>query len=382
MKAMPSAARSPEPAAGRRRRRLEQLQTENVDLNRQEHEAGRIILASTPQTVRLQIHAPCNAGCVFCSQGDGFESFRLDDWLARFDSSMTPVLQRAATLTFSGSGEVLGLSEAPALLGYLNGRFPHVEKRIATNASYLTHEKCDLIVNSASRYTLQLSLHAPDQSTHELMMRYWSFERVMKNIKQLMEMRQGTDQVRVHFKFVMTTLNADKLPDFVRLAKELGADRVLATYFFICEAAQKYLSLYFKQDLANRAIDEARSVAQEVGMEISLPQKFGEGPAPARTPARCNEPWHQVVVDPEGRILPCDLIGSFKESLADKSFAEIWNGPAYRAIRRSLRAGGGCLGTCQRHNATSINDWEAHVDHRHKCDGQIVQEHHRALRRP
>lgn len=382
MKDIPPTVLAPESAADRRRRWLEQLQEENVALNRQEYEGGRIILASTPQTVNIQIHAPCNAGCVFCSQGDGFELFRLDDWLARFDSAMAPVLQRAATLAFSGSGEVLGLSETPALLRYLNARFPHVEKRITTNASYLTHEKCELILSSASRYTLQLSLHAPDRSTHELMTRYWSFEKIMENIRHFMQMRRGTDPVRVHFMFVMTTLNAEKLPEFVRLAKEMGADKVLATYFCISEAAQKYLSLYFKPDLADRAIDEARRVAQEVGMEISLPQKFGEGPAPARTLVRCSEPWHQVLVDPEGRIMPCDLVGSFKESLVNKSFAEIWNGPAYRAIRRSVRIGGGCLGSCQRHNAMSVNDWEAHVDHRHKCDGQIVQEHHRALRKP
>ena len=364
-----------------RRRWLEHVQKENVNLNHREFEAGRVILASTPQTVFLQIHAPCNADCVFCSKGDGQELFRLDDWLARFGSSLTPVLQRAAKLILTGSGEVLGLAESSAILRHFNGEFPHVEKYIATNASHLTAEKCDLIVDSGSRYTLQLSLHAHDKPTHELMMRYPAYDRVVENIRRLMELRKRCGQVKVHFMFVMTTLNAEKLPDFVRWAKELGADKVLAGYFYIYEAAQKYLSLYFKQELANRAIDEARQVAQELGLEISLPHKFGQT-AEAVRPARCSEPWHQVMVSPDGSILPCDLYGSFRESLAEKSFAEIWNGPAYRAIRRDLRNGGGCLKDCQRQNPAGVNEWAAHVVHRHKDDQQIVREYQEALRRP
>ena len=338
------------PEKDRRRLWLEQVQKENVDLNHQEFAAGRVILASTPQTVFLQIHAPCDADCVFCSKGDDQELFRLDDWLARFGSAMTPVLQRAGKLILTGSGEVLGLCEAPAILRHFNGKFPHVEKYIATNASHLTPQICGLIAGSGSRYTLQLSLHAHDRPTHELMMRYQAYDRVLENIRRLMELRKRSGQVQVHFMFVMTTLNAEKLPDFVRWAKELGADKVLAGYFYIYEAAQKYLSLYFKQELANRAIDEARKVADELGLEISLPHKFRTQPEAQKAPARCSEPWHQVMVSPDGSILPCDLYGSFRESLAEKSFEDIWNGPTYRAIRRDLRSGGGCLKDCQRQN--------------------------------
>ncbi|MCX5796141.1 MAG: radical SAM protein [Elusimicrobia bacterium] len=361
------------PKRGRRRLWIEQVQKENVGLNQKEFEDGRVILASTPQTVFLQIHAPCNADCVFCSKGFGQDLFRLDEWLARFGRSLTPVLQRAAKLILTGSGEVLGLREAPAILRHFNGEFPHVDKYIATNASHLTPQMCELITGSESRYTLQLSLHAPDKSTHELVMRYRAYDRVVENIERLMEMRRASGRVQVHFMFVMTSLNAERLPDFVRWAKTMGADKVLAGYFYIYEAEQKPLSLYFKQELANRVIDEARRVAGELGMPIELPHKFGQKDE-ARPPARCSEPWHQVMISPDGSILPCDLYGSFRESLAEKSFAEIWNGATYRAIRRELRAGGGCLQDCQRHNPVAVDEWSAHVIHRNKDEAQVLRE--------
>ena len=52
------------------------------------------------------------------------------------------------------------------------------------------------------------------------------------------------------------------------------------------------------------------------------------------------------------------------------------------ALRGALRTGGGCLSTCPRQNAVAINDWSAHVIHRHKDPAQIVKEHQEALRKP
>lgn len=66
----------------------------------------------------------------------------------------------------------------------------------------------------------------------------------------------------------------------------------------------------------------------------------------------------------------------------EKTFQEIWNGPSYRSIRRALKTGGGCLTTCPRHNPIGVNDWRAHVIHRHKDDKQIVKEYHEALKKP
>lgn len=365
-----------------RQRRLEGLQQANIDLNNREWQEKRLILSSTPQVVFLQINAICNADCIFCSKGYDYPIFRLDEYLDRFGAEVTPVLQGARQIILTGSGEFLGLVDAPKILRYFNEEFPHVEKYIATNASHLKPEICELIASGGSRYTLQLSLHASDRETHKLMMRYNAYDRVLENIRRLMELKKGSGNPAVCFMFVMTTLNAEKLPDFIRFAKEVGADRVIAGYFYVYEAQQKYLSLYFKQELANRMVDEARRVAEELGISVQLPHKFGRKETDCKRPDSCIEPWCQVMINPDGRILPCDVYGTFNESLTEKGFMEIWNGPAYRQIRKALRTGGGCLTTCPRHNPVGINDWRAHVIHRPKEPQQIVKEYNEALRKP
>ncbi len=366
----------------RKYRALKDLQSANLRLNESEWLERRVILSSSPRAIFIQINAVCNADCVFCSKGYDYPIFRLDDYLEKFADQMTPVLRRAERVILTGSGEFLGLPDSPRILRYFNREFPHVEKYIATNASHLKPEIVDLMASGQSRYQLQLSLHASDEETHKLMMRYNAFDRVMGNVKHLMDLRRKSPHLTVNFMFVMTTMNVEKLPEFVRFAKEMGADRCMAGYFYIYEAQQKYLSLYFRQDLANRYIEEARKVAEEIGMPLSLPHKFGMEPGQFQQPDCCSEPWHQMMFNVDGRILPCDVYGNFNESLTEKGFWDIWNGPHYRAIRRALRDRTGCLQTCPRHNPIGINDWRSHVIHRHKDPQQIVKEYNEALRKP
>lgn len=357
-------------------------QARNTELNEREFRERKLVLESTPQRVFMQLNAPCNADCVFCSKGYDYPAFSLDEHLKGWGSRLDPVISRARELILSGSGEFLALPDAERILEYFNERFPHVDKYVATNVTHDRPRIWELIAASRSRYTLQVSLHAATAGTHRLMTRTKLFPKVLSNLRGLAEQRRRTGNPRLVLMFIMTTLNAEELPDFVRLGAELGADRVQAGYFYIYEAGQKYLSLFYRQDLANRVIDEARRVAAELKVEVQLPPKFGE-PAPAgAAPECCTEPWTQIMVNPDGRVLPCDVYGDFSESLAQKDFPDIWNGPAYQEARRVLGAGGGCLKTCPRQNPGSINYWEAHVIRRHKDPAQVLKEDAESLRRP
>ncbi|MBI5242040.1 MAG: radical SAM protein, partial [Elusimicrobia bacterium] len=325
-------------------------QARNTELNEREFRERKLVLESTPQRVFMQLNAPCNADCVFCSKGTDYPAFSLDEHLQGWGGRLEPAISRARELILSGSGEFLALPDAERILEHFNERFPHVDKYVATN---LTHDRpriWELIAASRSRYTLQVSLHAATPQTHRLMTRTKLHPKVLSNLRYLIEQKRKTGNPRLVLMFIMTTLNVEELPDFVRLGAELGADRVTAGYFYVYEAGQKYLSLYYRPELANRVIDEARRVAVELKMEVQLPPKFGE-PVPAGSaPDCCPEPWSQIMVNPDGRILPCDVYGDFSESLARRSFAEIWNGAAYQEARRALSAGGGCLKTCPRQN--------------------------------
>lgn len=362
---------------------LRRVQEENCCLQADEYKRRQLILASTPENIFFQINAVCNADCIFCSKGYDYPTFELDPFLEKYGRELIPVLARAKRIFLTGSGEFLGLPDSKKILRFFNSEFPHVDKYFATNASYLGPQICELIANGGSRYTLQISLHAANPELNRQMMRYNAFDKVMRQLRHLIELRdKNGGNPRIKLMFILTTFNVENLPDFVRLAAELRADEVAAGYFYIYESQQKYLSLYFKQDAANKFIDEARRVAEELKVPISLPPKFGQSPHHYQRADCCGEPWSQVMLNVDGYVRPCDVYGDFPESLSDKTFLEIWNGPRYRELRRSLRATQGCILTCPRHNPTSVNEWEGHVIHRTKDASAIVREYHEALKAP
>ena len=364
-----------------RLQRLAAIARENIDRSNEEFSQRKTILNSTPQTIFVQINAACNANCIFCSKGFDYEIFHLDDWLKKYGDEITPVLAKARQVILTGSGELLGLPDSEKILTYFNTEFPHVEKFIATNGSYLTPRVVDLICQSGSKYTLQMSLHASHADLHRQMLRFGAYERVKANLQNLMKSRDKK-LVDVTFMFILTTLNIEDLPDFVKWAAQMGADRVQCGYFYIYESNQKYLSLYFKQDLANKMIDEATRIAHALGISFQAPPKFGQTPGEYKKPDCCLEPWFQLMLSLDGYILPCDVYGNFprEENLNDRTFMEIWNGPTYRKIRESIAKQEGCIAHCPRHNPSSVNDWNSHVIHRTKEDRLIVKEYNESLR--
>ncbi|MFA6092756.1 MAG: radical SAM/SPASM domain-containing protein [Elusimicrobiota bacterium] len=379
-----SDVRAKEPSS----KELERLQSENTALNEREFVERKEILRSMPQRVFLQVDGPCNADCRFCSRGTQTRPFDLDAYLRDLAPALDPAIERSRELLLTGSGELLALPQAGRILDHFNARFPHVEKYLATNASHRDARLWEKVCDPASRYTLQISLHAASSAMHRIMTRTEEHGRVLENLRALAQSRRKTGWPRLNLMFVMTTLNAEELPAFVRLAHELGADRVIACYLFVYEAAQKYLSLYYRQDLANRVIDEARRAALELDVELRLPSKFGEahGARPASERCQgaaktCPEPWQQIMVRQDGGVLPCDAYGDFSQNIR-MGFEEVWNGQAYRALRRSAAAGEGCMKTCGRRSPSSVDDWSSHAMGRHKDDAEMIREYRRAMERP
>jgi MoaA/NifB/PqqE/SkfB family radical SAM enzyme len=179
------------------------------------------------------------------------------------------------------------------------------------------------------------------------------------------EDRKAT-HLRINLIFVATTLNIDDLPDFVRLAADLDADKVICYYNYIYIPTQKYLSCFFKQELTNRMLDKAEVIADKLNISIDLPPRFDQKEYPK--PQICREPFSQIMFDSNGRVLPCDASEDCYEVLSvGKDFVNIWNSPYYQKLRGSLIEGNNaCFKHCLRANPASVNNFDSHVIQRGK----------------
>ena len=252
---------------------------------------------------------------------------------------------------------------------YFDNNFPQTEKMFSTNGSGLRPKICDKIVHGKSKYTIHCSLHSSNAKLHEIITRTKDFHKIMRHLDYLLRVRKNNNPI-VRLIFVATTLNIEDLPDFVRFAANLGVDNVICYYNYIYVPTQKYLSCFFKQELTNRMLDEAEKIARNLNIKIDLPPRFGL--KNYHIPGICREPWSQIMLNAQGHILPCDASEDTDESLEGNGFWEVWNGPYYKNLRRSLIEGSSsCFKHCFRANPASVNDFRSHVIYRGRKESEL-----------
>ncbi len=349
---------------------LQHQKRDNSLLNDKEFESRKMILESTPKVFFLQAAGPCNSYCVFCSRGIDYELFDLATHRNCFEKKLNYFLQRAEQIILTGSGEFLLLPEAEKILDYFDNNFPQADKVFSTNGSSLVPEICERILASKSKYTIHISLHASNSRLHKVLTRTDNFQKIIGHLNYLLRLRGNSGKLNLHLIFVATTLNIEDLPDFVRLAAQLGVDRVICYYNYIYIPTQKYLSCFFKQKITNQMLDEADKIARNLNVRIDLPPKFGLSTYPVTT--ICREPWSQIMLNAKSHVIPCDASEDANESLDGKEFMDVWNGPYYQNLRKNLIAGNcSCFKHCFRANPASVNDFRSHVIHRGRKDSDI-----------
>ncbi len=348
----------------------QQEMKENSLLNDEEYNSQKVILESSPKAIFIQAAGPCNASCVFCSRGSDYEKFNLEIHRKRFEEKLYPFIAKAEELILTGSGEFLFLPEAEAILEFFDTRFPETRKIFSTNSSTLSPQICEKIAYGRSNYTIHVSLHASNSQLHKVLTRTENFHKIIEQIKYLLSLREKTGNIEIRLIFVATTLNIEDLPDFIKLASQLGVDRVICYYNYIYIPTQKYLSCFFKKDLTNEIVLQSEELSKRLDIKVDFPPRFDLKSYP--TVGICREAWSQMMFTSEGHVLPCDASEDCNESLEDKNLMDIWNGPYYQALRASLiERSTSCFKYCLRANPSAVNDFRSHVIRRGRKVSEI-----------
>ncbi|MBU0694870.1 MAG: radical SAM protein [Candidatus Omnitrophica bacterium] len=343
----------------------------NAVLNDREYEQKKVGLTSYPKSVFLQFAGPCNSSCVFCSRGRDYDFFNLERFKANIEKKIKYGLSLAERFIYTGSGEFLQLPQWKEILDYFDYTYPHVEKMFSTNGSSLRPEVCELMTSHHSRYLIHSSLHASHAKSHSGLTRMDNFAQILENLRYLNQLRKKSNNVGVNFIFVATTLNIEDLPNFVKLAREMEADKVVVYYNFIYVPAQKYLSCFFKPDLTNKMFALAEKIAGDLEIRLELPPRFGLSEYPQVGP--CRELWSQIMFNDKGDVLPCDASIDCDVSLENNTYEKVWNSEYYSKVRSQLvdYEHSECFNHCHRANPFTVNLFETHVIHRGRKEEKI-----------
>jgi glycosyltransferase involved in cell wall biosynthesis/MoaA/NifB/PqqE/SkfB family radical SAM enzyme len=234
-----------------------------------------------------------------------------------------------------------------------NGTFPRLGARAW--ASLLVPVTSDV----------KISWNGATRATHESIMIGARWDRVLDNVRAFIEVRDthaagGGNRCRVTFQLTFLETNVGELADIIRLAANLGVDRVKGHHLWAHFDAIKRLSMRRSPSSVarwNEAVLAARVAAHETrlpnGQPVLLENIFlldPHAPHDLAPGGPCPFLGQEAWVSAEGRFDPCcapdaqrRTLGDFG-NLNDVGIREVWNGNRYRLLAASYRTRSLCLG--------------------------------------
>ena len=348
----------------------------NSRVNDEEYQSEKIRLNSSPKEIVFQMTNSCGLNCIFCAEQEVKTGYDFDNFYQGLEGKVARYICQAERISFRSCGGMFQTRELERMLHWrincLEVSFPEIEKDYYTNGLDLTPEVCDFIVHPGGilsiRYivknTINIFLCASNSRLYKTLTGSDSFYKVLDQLQYLVKLRKESNDIRVYLKinliFVVTTLNIENLPDFVKLASNLGVDKVICCYVYIYKSTQDYLSCFFKQEQTNRVLNRAEELAEKLNIEIDIPPKFGQ--REYLKLGLCRKAWSQIKIDAKGNVLTCDHFGKTIGSLWENDFIDIWNGDYYQDLRHSLiEKNSSCFGNCIWANPQSVNNLLSHV---------------------
>ncbi|MBN1914205.1 MAG: SPASM domain-containing protein [Candidatus Omnitrophica bacterium] len=333
----------------------------NILLNDFEYSTGKISLDSTPEGIGIGAHYHCNAKCVFCLGGKP-ALFTLKRYKEFFEPRLDSFISRARYVSFCGYGELLLMPGIETFLDYINVKIPNTLKIFTTNGLPLRKDIAGILIKTRS--TVEISLHAENNHLHRMLTGMDAFEQIVSQIKELVRLRKSKNSPGISLIFILTTLNIENLPEFVRFAADLGVDEVFCNYMTIFSLAHLKLSCFFKQGITNTSFARAQEIARKRNIILKLPPKFGKNAHNAGQ--RCSDPWKLFYVENEGSVNPCCHAGTHFGYLDIADSMTMWNGTNYRQLRSALIEGPPhhwCR-YCYKYRSENVNDIRSHITFR------------------
>ena len=265
-------------------------------------------------------------------------------------------LPNIARVVLHGVGEPMLVKDLPRMIRYLKDRGAYV--LFNTNGTVLTAKKGRELFETGLD-ELRVSLDAADARTFLLIRGKDYFNRIVRNVRAFTEMqaREGLAHPRVSLWLTGLKETIAQLPDFVRIAHDIGVKEVYLQRLVFCEDAplgmarpdQALFERLSREESQHLAAAEEQAAALGISFNASGASEPGESLARKadKNPwSLCRRPWAVMYFTANGRALPC-CIAPFSQNgyenytLGDatqQSLREIWNGPAYREFRAALQS--------------------------------------------
>ena len=324
----------------------------NLPLHSRSHLAKEL-----PTQVYIEVTNYCNSLCVSCpltynhflpqepKHHLGWNNFRrIVDQL--------PCLDR---VVLHGIGEPLLNKELPRFISYLKERGANV--LFNTNAILLDQKRGDALAE-AGLDEIRVSLDAVTPELYAQLRGVDRLPQVIQNLKAFVKRHGGRERPKVTLWWVAMQANLPQLPDFVRLANQIGVPEVYLqrlVYFGGGEQLAENTTMKEEQSLfaaleeqQARLVKECEELADELGLAFHasgattpFESVSANGPHPWQG---CLRPWILMYITVNGTALPCCLSPFATQdynqiilgNVLERPLTEVWNSEKYQILRLAV----------------------------------------------
>jgi MoaA/NifB/PqqE/SkfB family radical SAM enzyme len=315
------------------------------------------IAPDLPRQVYIEVTNRCNSLCASCPLTyDYFLPFEPKHHLTwpqfRRIVDQLPRIERAV---LHGIGEPLLNPHLPRFIAHLKERGAHV--LFNTNAVLLNERRGDALCE-AGLDELHVSLDAATPALYRRLRGIDKFDRIIGNLRAFIAQHGGRERPRVSLWFVGMHENLDELPDFVRLAADIGVPEVYLqrlVYFGDGRKLDDATTMVPEQSLfGTLACRQAELIAKCETLAADLQLTFRA--SGATTPHEsvtvkgaypwqgCYRPWALMYITATGTALPCciapfatpDYRQIMLGNVFERPLAEVWNDQPYQELRAAV----------------------------------------------
>jgi radical SAM protein with 4Fe4S-binding SPASM domain len=307
-------------------------------------------LASRPTHVWFALTGRCNLACTHCPRIPGVSS-DVDMSAEVYARVRDQVLPLADEVNFGGNNLGEQTLHKEFLTALADIRAAGCRAVVTTNGTKLDEAVAGALASQGAR--LRISVEGVGETYQQV--RGFKWDKLMKGLRTFQQAAHDHPDAGATLEFGMTVFagNVHQIEDLIRTARDLEADKVFVGHLLPKNEDQRLQSLFFHRSSANQAFEQARQIATALNMNVTLPGPIDSGspylkPEAAATAAKdhqktlepCHLPWTTVNILENGDVLPCPVTGGalIMGNLGTSPFDEIWNGPAYRRLRKTVNS--------------------------------------------
>jgi len=298
-------------------------------------------LAPHPSFIEVEVTTRCNLKCIMCEHTYWSEPNR-EMTFEQF-KNIIDQFPRLKWIGLTGIGESFLNKDFMKMLRYVKSKgvivelydtFFFIDKKFAQE---LINLKVDRIFGS---------IDAATKETYERIRVGSDFERVIKNVSDLFQLKKknGAHFPEISFHYIINKHNVHELFQYVDLIGSIAKGEEVTIQFtrMLHEFKEvKDLFMEIPEDTRKAAEDKARSFGIKLIWNADVPQT-------KPLMSRCIE-WTMPFIFVTGHVIPCcagNEAGNrnFQKenamgNILDQSFREIWQGAKYKNLRRTIREG-------------------------------------------